>query len=354
MRETASNIFSEPLSIDDFNFDLPGDLIAQFPLQNRSGSKLLHVNNFTISHLRFSDIVNLIDPNDLLIVNDTKVMKARLFGNKLSGAQIEMLIERIIDHQTVLCHIRANRSPKAGTQLLFENQLPATVIDRQDDLFCVRFDNIDNLDDAISTYGHLPLPPYIQRDATANDDSRYQTVFAKHPGAVAAPTAGLHFDEKTLVALKQKGVRQTSVTLHVGSGTFLPIRDSIENHKMHTERFHVSQQTIDLIHQTRQQGGRIIACGTTTLRALESASDSNGNIRAGDYETDIFIRPGYQFKTVDRLITNFHLPKTTLLMLVSAFSGIQTIKAAYQAAIEQQYRFFSYGDAMLLEKMREV
>ena len=350
MTASDSNIFATSYQLDDFDFDLPPSLIAQFPLKDRSASRLLHVGNTFIRHHVFSDIVSLIDKNDLLIVNNTKVMKARLFGKKHSGAAIEILIERIVDHQTVIAHIRANRSPKPGTVLWFDDNVSATVLGRQDTLFLNRFDQIYNLEETIARIGKLPLPPYIQRDAKAEDEQRYQTIFAEKLGAVAAPTAGLHFDDALQTALKEKGVRTTHITLHVGSGTFLPIRDTIDNHKMHSERYAISQETIDLICQTKEKGGKIIACGTTSLRALESAANRPEGFCAGEYETDIFIRPGYPFKIVDRLITNFHLPKTTLLMLVSAFASLPAIRQAYQSAIEHNYRFFSYGDAMLLER----
>jgi S-adenosylmethionine:tRNA ribosyltransferase-isomerase len=310
----------------------------------------LNGNNGLISDERFIDLCQFIDAGDLLIFNNTKVIKARLAGQKESGGAIEALIERIIDEHHVLAHIRASKSPKPGTRLIFANAFEAEVEARQDDLFLLRIDSPRPILDLLDEYGALPLPPYITHAADEFDDERYQTVFAKDPGAVAAPTAGLHFDDEVINRLKAKGVNVAYVTLHVGAGTFQPVRvDNINEHKMHAELYSVPAETVALIKATQAAGKKVTAIGTTALRALESAARS-GELVAGNGETDIFITPGYKFKVVDRLLTNFHLPKSTLLMLVSAFAGLENIQKAYQHAIAQQYRFFSYGDAMLIER----
>ena len=276
------------------------------------------------------------------------MIKARLFGQKLSGGKVEALIERVLDDNTALAHIRASKSPKKGTELLFEGEIHARMIERKGELFCLRFSGSQSVYEILDQYGSLPLPPYIERTAAEEDDSRYQTVYAKHQGAVAAPTAGLHFTDELLLELRQKGVELVEVTLHVGAGTFQPVRvEKIAEHKMHYEWFDVSQSTVDKIQSAHQQGANVWAVGTTSMRALESAAAS-GVLKAGQGDTDIFITPGYQFKVVDRLITNFHLPKSTLLMLVSAFSGVKHIRNVYAHAVANNYRFFSYGDALVL------
>ena len=336
----------------EFDFYLPPELIAQFPTKVRSASRLLRLNgnNGLISDEHFIDIAKFVDAGDLLVFNNTKVIKARLVGQKQSGGAIEALIERVIDTHHVLAHIRASKSPKAGARLIFAHAFEAEVEARQDDLFLLRIDSTQPILDLLETYGALPLPPYIAHAADEFDDERYQTVFAKDPGAVAAPTAGLHFDEDVIKGLIAQGVNVAYVTLHVGAGTFQPVRvDNISDHKMHSELYSVPAETLDLIQATKAAGKKVTAIGTTALRALESASRS-GALVAGNGETDIFITPGYQFKVVDRLLTNFHLPKSTLLMLVSAFAGLENIQKAYQHAIAQKYRFFSYGDAMLIER----
>ena len=336
----------------EFDFYLPPELIAQFPTKVRSASRLLRLNgnNGLISDEHFIDIAKFVDAGDLLVFNNTKVIKARLVGQKQSGGAIEALIERVIDTHHVLAHIRASKSPKAGTRLIFAHAFEAEVEARQDDLFLLRIDSTQPILDLLETYGALPLPPYITHAADEFDDERYQTVFAKDPGAVAAPTAGLHFDEDVIKGLIAQGVNVAYVTLHVGAGTFQPVRvDNISDHKMHSELYSVPAETLALIQSTKAAGKKVTAIGTTALRALESASRS-GALVAGNGETDIFITPGYQFKVVDRLLTNFHLPKSTLLMLVSAFAGLENIQKAYQHAIAQKYRFFSYGDAMLIER----
>ena len=336
----------------EFDFLLPNELIAQFPTKERSASRLLRLNgnNGLISDEQFIDICQFIDAGDLLIFNNTKVIKARLVGQKESGGAIEALVERIIDEHHVLAHIRASKSPKPGARLIFANAFKAEVEARQDDLFLLRIDSPRRVLDLLDEYGSLPLPPYITHTADEFDDERYQTVFAKDPGAVAAPTAGLHFDDDVIKRLEAKGVNVAYVTLHVGAGTFQPVRvDNINEHKMHSELYSVPAETIALIKTTQTSGKKVTAIGTTALRALESAARS-GKLVAGNGETDIFITPGYKFKVVDRLLTNFHLPKSTLLMLVSAFAGFENIQKSYQPAIAQEYRFFSYGDAMLIER----
>lgn len=336
----------------EFDFYLPTELIAQFPTKERSASRLLRLdgNSGLISHEHFIDICQFINAGELLIFNNTKVIKARLTGQKRSGGAIEALVERIIDEHHVLAHVRSSKSPKPGAHLIFANAFEAEVKARQDDLFLLRINSPKPILELLDEYGTLPLPPYIAHAADEFDDERYQTVFAKKPGAVAAPTAGLHFDEEVMSRLKAKGVNIAYVTLHVGAGTFQPVRvDNINEHNMHSELYSVPFETIALIEATQKSGKKVTAIGTTALRALESAARS-GELLAGDDETDIFITPGYKFKIVDRLLTNFHLPKSTLLMLVSAFAGLKNVKNAYQQAIDQKYRFFSYGDAMLIER----
>ncbi|MFW5432715.1 MAG: tRNA preQ1(34) S-adenosylmethionine ribosyltransferase-isomerase QueA [Methylophilaceae bacterium] len=340
------------MKTQDFDFHLPENLIAQHPTAQRSASRLLHVNSLSggITDSIFLDFPDCCSEKDLLIFNDTRVIKARLHGQKSTGGAVEILIERVINNHEALALVRASRSPKVGSHITLCEHINAEIIGRKDDLFHLRFLSEIPLLELLEQYGSLPLPPYITHDANKTDESRYQTVYAKHAGAVAAPTAGLHFDEKILAQLKSKGVQIAYVTLHVGAGTFQPVKvDDITKHKMHSELYHIPEETVTLIEKTRAAGGKITAVGTTALRALESAAQS-GSLSAGSQETDIFITPGYTFKVVDRLLTNFHLPKSTLLMLVSAFAGFDHIKNAYQHAIENQYRFFSYGDAMLLEK----
>ncbi|MGB7814918.1 MAG: tRNA preQ1(34) S-adenosylmethionine ribosyltransferase-isomerase QueA [Methylotenera sp.] len=336
----------------DFDFYLPDSLIAQHPTSARSASRLLHLNGKTgrVEDKLFVDLPDFLSAGDLLVFNDTRVIKARLFGHKTTGGTVEMLVERILDTHHVLAHIRASRAPKAGTRLKLANAFEAEVICRDDDLFHVKFLSDMSALDLLEQHGALPLPPYITHAAETEDEERYQTVYARHAGAVAAPTAGLHFDESMLSKIKVKGVNVAYITLHVGAGTFQPVRtDVIADHKMHSEIYHIPAETVAMIEATKAEGGNVIAVGTTSLRALESAARS-GKLQAGMGETDIFITPGFSFKIVDKLVTNFHLPKSTLLMLVSAFAGLDHIKNAYAHAIKQQYRFFSYGDAMLLDR----
>lgn len=343
----------------DFDFYLPSPLIAQHPTAERTASRMLQLNgvNGDLNDKLFLDLPSCIQAGDLLVFNDTRVIKARLFGHKHSGGNVEVLVERIINQHTAYAHVRASRAPKAGSLITLSNAFDVEVIARHDDLFELRFLSGSSVLDLLEQYGALPLPPYITHDATNEDEDRYQTVFSKHLGAVAAPTAGLHFNDTMLETLKQKGINIAYVTLHVGAGTFQPVRvDNIDEHKMHSELYNISQMTIDMIAEAKNRGGKITAIGTTALRALESSArvselNPDGILQAGTNETDIFIRPGYHFKVVDRLLTNFHLPKSTLLMLVSAFAGMANIKQAYEYAISKKYRFFSYGDAMLIERI---
>ena len=337
------------MNIADFDFDLPEELIAQLPPTVRGGSRLLHVDaQGTLADRWFRDLPTLLRPNDLLVMNDTRVIKARLFAHKDSGGKLELLIERVTHDCEALAFIRASHAPKPGSQIRLADDTMVNVVARQDDLTQLRFPR--PVLDVLDQLGQLPLPPYIEHTPTADDEARYQTVYANEPGSVAAPTAGLHFDNAMLDTLKQQGVRIARVTLHVGAGTFQPVRtDNIADHKMHSERYTIPQTTVDAINETRARGGRVVAVGTTSLRSLEAAAQS-GPLAACASETDIFITPGYTFNVVDVLITNFHLPKSTLLMLVSAFSGMDAIRAAYAHAITERYRFFSYGDAMFLEK----
>jgi S-adenosylmethionine:tRNA ribosyltransferase-isomerase len=337
------------MRVADFDFDLPPELIAQFPPAVRGASRLLHVDAAgSLDHREFRDLPALLRPDDLLVMNDTRVIKARLFGQKDSGGKVELLVERVTGEFEALAFIRASHAPKPGSTIRLADDVTVEVLERQDDLTRLRFPR--PVLDVLDALGRLPLPPYIEHVATADDEARYQTVFAARPGAVAAPTAGLHFDDAMLDALQAAGVRSARVTLHVGAGTFQPVRvDDIADHRMHSERYTIPQATVDAIIETRARGGRVVAVGTTSLRALEAAAQS-GKLHAGSGETDIFITPGYAFRVVDALITNFHLPKSTLLMLVSAFAGTDAIRAAYAHAIQHRYRFFSYGDAMFLEK----
>ncbi|WP_324779126.1 tRNA preQ1(34) S-adenosylmethionine ribosyltransferase-isomerase QueA [Thiobacillus sedimenti] len=340
------------MRVADFDFDLPPDLIAQFPPAERGGSRLLHVDAAGALHDRmFRDLPALLRPDDLLVMNDTRVIKARLFGHKDSGGKVELLVERVTGEFEVLAFIRASHAPKPGSRIDLADDEAVEVLARQDDLTRLRFAR--PVLEVLDRLGRLPLPPYIEHTPTADDEARYQTVYANEPGAVAAPTAGLHFDEAMLATLRKQGIRTAQITLHVGAGTFQPVRvEHVADHRMHSERYTIPQATADAIDETHARGGRVVAVGTTSLRALEAAAQS-GKLHAGSGETDIFITPGYAFRAVDALITNFHLPKSTLLMLVSAFAGVDTIRAAYAHAIRERYRFFSYGDAMFLEKTHD-
>jgi S-adenosylmethionine:tRNA ribosyltransferase-isomerase len=340
-------------TLADFDFALPPELIAQHPAAERSASRLLDGRGRWPVDQIFRDLPGLLQPGDLLVFNDTRVIKARLYGEKPTGGAVEALIERVLPNHEVLAHVRASKSPKPGSLIRFaEGAFEAEVLGRSgpdDGLFHLRFP-ADPLA-LLETHGHVPLPPYISHADAAEDVARYQTVFASRPGAVAAPTASLHFDEAVLAALEARGVGRARLTLHVGAGTFQPVRsETLAEHKMHSEWYEVSEDTVEAIQRTRAAGGRIIAAGTTSLRALESAA-RGGELQAGARETDIFITPGFEFRVVDSLVTNFHLPKSTLLMLVSAFAGHDQMHALYKHAIESRYRFFSYGDAMLLNRV---
>jgi len=338
------------MKTSDFDFVLPEELIAQYPLAQRTASRLLQVSGMELFDRHFADIFDLIQANDLLIFNNTRVIPARLHGQKESGGKVEVLVERVLDEHHVLAHVRASKSPKAGSKLILEDVVHVTMLGREGDLFKLRFEGEQSAIALLDAHGHMPLPPYIERADDEADQQRYQTVYAKHPGAVAAPTAGLHFDELLLNKLLDKGIKSAFVTLHVGAGTFQPVRvDNIEDHHMHAEYIDVDASVVEQIRQTKAQGGRVIAVGTTSVRSLESAA-MQGELAEFHGDSQIFIYPGYEFKVVDAMITNFHLPQSTLLMLVSAFSGYKNMMRAYQHAVKQKYRFFSYGDAMFLEK----
>lgn len=342
------------MTVDDFDFHLPPELIAQHPAAERTGSRLLHVDGTTHVDRRFADLPSLLQPGDLLVFNDTRVIKARFFGLKESGGRVEIMLERIVDATHAICQIRASKAPKPGSKMILADAFTVTMTGRagaDDDFFALELSDGGDFWELAEQYGKLPLPPYIEHPAEGADEARYQTVYAREPGAVAAPTAGLHFDENMLELLRRQGIHTAFLTLHVGAGTYRPMRvEKIADHRMHSERFEIPAATAEAVAATRAAGGRVIAIGTTSLRALESAGNTDGTVRVGGAETDIFITPGYRFKVVDRLITNFHLPKSTLMMLVSAFAGYDAIRAAYAHAVADRYRFFSYGDAMLLEK----
>jgi S-adenosylmethionine:tRNA ribosyltransferase-isomerase len=341
------------MNLDQFDYHLPEQLIAQQPLPQRTASRLMQFkrNAMTFADLQFVDLLKLLQPEDLLVLNDTQVIPARMFGQKASGGKVEFLLERIIDAHTVLAQIKASKSPKQGAEINFSNNVNAIVLGRQNDFYILGFDTQTDVACLLEDHGQMPLPPYIQRAPEKNDNERYQTVYAKHKGAVAAPTAGLHFDQDIINALQQKGVQLVNITLHVGAGTFQPVRETqIEQHKIHAEKVIVSKQACEQITACKQRGGRVIAVGTTVARALESAAES-GRLIPYEKDTSLFIYPGFKFNVIDALITNFHLPKSTLLMLVSAFAGYETIMSAYRHAVAAQYRFYSYGDAMFIESL---
>ncbi len=338
------------LKTSDFDYHLPEELIAKYPLVERSASRLLCMDreSKTLKHMLFKGIVDLVNPNDLLVFNNTRVIPARLFGQKQTGGKIECLVERVIDAHRVLAHLKASKSPKPGAQLVFADTLEAEVLSRQGDLFELTFLGADPVFDVLEQYGHMPLPPYIDREDGSEDVERYQTVYSEHKGAVAAPTAGLHFDEAILKQLTEKGVDMAYVTLHVGAGTFQPVRvESIKDHHMHSEYMILGEDVCEAVNACKKRGGRVIAVGTTSVRCLEAAAQT-GELKPYQGDTDIFIYPGYQFKCVDSIITNFHLPQSTLLMLISAFADKELVMQAYEEAIKEKYRFYSYGDAMIL------
>lgn len=342
------------MKIQDFDFDLPAGLIAQFPPEQRSSSRMLHLHGGSgeLRDALFADLPRYLSAGDVMVFNDTRVIKARLCGVKDSGGKVEVMVERVLDAHCALAVIRASHAPKPGARLFLADALTVTVLAREHDFYTLRFEHASTVSELLERYGSLPLPPYIARPATQADEARYQTVYARQAGAVAAPTAGLHFDEAMLAALRAMGVVTAQVTLHVGAGTFQPVRvEDIADHKMHREIFHVPAETVAAIRAAKAAGGRVLAVGTTTLRALEAAAAAGGGeLQPGYGDTDIFITPGYRLRVVERLLTNFHLPRSTLLMLVSAFAGLEHIRRAYQHAIDQHYRFFSYGDAMLIER----
>jgi len=343
------------MQLSDFNYALPPELIAQEALKERTSSRLLHLNSATtpaqIFDRSFNDILDIIHKDDLLIFNNTKVIPARLRGHKKSGGKVEVMVERVLDNKRVIAHVRANKSPKPGNELLLEDIIKAQVIARHDSLFEIEIQEQKSVYELLEKHGHIPLPPYIEREDTEDDRERYQTIFAKQAGAVAAPTAGLHFSHELLKSLKQKGVETAQLTLHVGAGTFLPVRvDKLEDHIMHAEWVEIDQSVCDAVAACKARGRKVIAVGTTSVRSLESAAKKSGTLKPFSGDTQLFITPGFEFKVVDAIITNFHVPESTLLMLVSAFSGYENIMSAYQHAIAEKYRFFSYGDAMFLQR----
>ncbi|MEO8038341.1 MAG: tRNA preQ1(34) S-adenosylmethionine ribosyltransferase-isomerase QueA [Betaproteobacteria bacterium] len=341
------------MNLDDFDYVLPPDLIAQRPLDERGASRMLHVDGraATFRDGWFRELPDSLGPDDLLVFNDTRVINARMIGRKPTGGRVEVLVERILDEHRVLAQVSASHSPRDGTWLLFGDDLRAEVLDREGEFFRIRFDTDRSVLELLQNHGQLPLPPYIERAADDADAARYQTVYAERPGAVAAPTAGLHFTERMLERIAATGARLAFLTLHVGAGTFQPVRTKdVGEHRMHTEWYDIPQSLVDAVAATRTKGGRVLAVGTTSLRALEGAAASTGRLVAGSGETNLFILPGFPFRVVDRLFTNFHLPKSTLLMLVSAFGGLETLRRAYAHAVGERYRFFSYGDAMLIER----
>lgn len=360
-----------PLTVADFDYALPSELIAQTPAPTRTASRLLHVDATGELHDRqFTELLNLLRPNDLLIFNDTRVIKARLFGHKKTGGKVEVLIERVTGLDTALAHIRSSKSPTAGGVLRLAESFNARVLGRDNDLFILEFEQ--PVLELLEQFGATPLPPYITHQPDDADDDRYQTIYAREPGAVAAPTAGLHFDQALFAKLDAAGIKRAFVTLHVGAGTFQPVRvNTLAEHIMHAERYTVPPKTLEAIARARSLGGRVIAVGTTSVRSLESAATDNPSIAAQYFaralfaqapaeqkvavtaqtsDTRLFITPGFDYQVVDAMITNFHLPQSTLLMLVAAFIGLDPMRHAYQHAIDQRYRFFSYGDAMFLER----
>lgn len=345
------------MRVADFFFELPDNLIARYPQAERSACRLLSLEGRTgvLAHLVFTDLLDKLAPGDLLVFNNTRVIPARLFGHKVSGGKIEVLVERVLDDKRVLAHVRASKAPKVGAALLLgdDDSIAAAMVARHDSLFELRFDDARDVLTLLNDAGHMPLPPYIDRHDDAADRELYQTVYGERPGAVAAPTAGLHFDEPLLAALRAKGVEMAFVTLYVGAGTFQPVRvDRIEKHQMHSEYAEVPQEVVDAVLACRARGNRVVAVGTTSVRSLESAAAAaDGQTLAPFFgDTRIFIYPGYHFRVIDALITNFHLPASTLIMLVSAFAGYRHTLAAYREAVAQAYRFFSYGDAMFITR----
>ena len=345
------------MKVSQFSFELPPHLIARYPQPQRNASRLLGLNGNDGSLIdgQFIDLIDKVNEGDLMIFNDTRVIPARVFGQKESGGKLEVLVERMLDEHSVLAHIRCSKSPKPNSKIILDGDINVTMVQRHGALFELRFDDARNVLDILEQVGHMPLPPYIDRPDEDSDKERYQTVYNKNPGAVAAPTAGLHFDDEMMSTLRDKGVNIAFVTLHVGAGTFQPVKvEEVTDHVMHNEYIEVSQEVSDLIIATKKAGNRVITVGTTSMRSLESAANKaieNGQTMAPFYgDSDIFIYPGYEFKIVDAMVTNFHLPESTLIMLISAFAGYDNVMNAYQHAITKEYRFFSYGDAMFIEK----
>jgi S-adenosylmethionine:tRNA ribosyltransferase-isomerase len=343
------------MRVADFSFDLPDELIARYPTAQRNASRLLTLSgeNSELADKKFTDLFNLINPGDLMVFNNTRVIPARLFGQKSTGGKLEILVERMLDDKRILAHVRSSKSPKVDTLIDLDGGYQMKMLARHDALFELELQSDKTILEVLEDVGHMPLPPYIDRPDEDTDKERYQTVYNQTPGAVAAPTAGLHFDDAMLADLKAKGVNIAFVTLHVGAGTFQPVRvDNVLEHKMHSEWANVSQEVVDLIAQTKAAGNRVVAVGTTSVRSLESAARASGDnpLQAFNGDTDIFIYPGFQVKVVDAMVTNFHLPESTLIMLLSAFAGYEAVMNAYQHAITQKYRFFSYGDAMFVTK----
>ncbi|MBC7709968.1 MAG: tRNA preQ1(34) S-adenosylmethionine ribosyltransferase-isomerase QueA [Rhizobacter sp.] len=342
-----------PYSLADFDYALPPELIAQYPLTERSASRLLDGRGDVAADRQFTELPALLQPGDLLVFNNTKVLNARLRAVKATGGVVEVLVERLLSPTLALTQLRSSHAPKPGTRIVIAGKHPAEIVGRDERFFQVQLLDLasGNFETLMREEGELPLPPYMQRAASVADTTRYQTVYAQHEGAVAAPTAGLHFDEATLNACRSRGIEMAHVTLHVGAGTFLPVKtEIIAEHKMHRERYVLPQVTVDAITACKARGGRVVAVGTTSVRTLEGCVRECGELREHQGETDIFITPGVKFAVVDMMLTNFHLPKSTLLMLVSAFSGYEHIRSLYAHAINERYRFFSYGDAMLLQR----
>jgi len=339
-------------SIDEFDYELPSELIAQRPSETRSGSRLLCVGAGSLADRRFSELPKLLDSGDLLVFNDTRVIKARFAGEKASGGRVEVLIERALSEHEAIAQVRASKPPRAGSAMRLADSIEVRVLAREGEFYRLRFPDGATVFELLERHGSVPLPPYIRHAPRGEDEQRYQTVYARSAGAVAAPTAGLHFDEALLASLAQRGVAFAYVTLHVGAGTFQPVRaKNLAKHRMHGERYAIPPETVAAIDEAKKRGGKVIAVGTTTLRCLEASAAIRGVPTTGEAETDLFITPGFDFRVVDRLITNFHLPKSTLLVLVSALAGIEPVRRAYTHAIEERYRFYSYGDAMLLDKL---
>ena len=341
------------MKLDDFDYALPEELIAQHPLAERGASRMMHVDGAvrTVHDGWFRDLPTLLRPGDLLVFNDTRVIRARLRGRKRSGGQVEVLVERVLDAREALAQVRASKTPKAGSFLDLAGGLAVEVLGREDEFFRLRFPEGEHVLKVLERHGEVPLPPYIERAAAGEDEARYQTVYADRPGSVAAPTAGLHFSEPMFARIREAGAATAFLTLHVGAGTFQPVRaEVVSQHRMHSEWYEIPPALVEAVRRCRDAGGRVMAVGTTSLRALEGAAAADGQLQAGSGETNLFVVPGYRFRVADRLFTNFHLPRSTLLMLVSAFGGHGLLMDAYQQAVRERYRFFSYGDCMLIER----